>query len=57
MPENKTEQTVALTEAGAPAAKKPVGGKLAAGKAPPGEPVAVSKPPVVKPAALATLTH
>lgn len=51
MPENKTEQTVALTEAGAPAAKKPVGGKVAAGKAPPGEPVAVSRPPVVKPAA------
>jgi hypothetical protein len=45
MPENNTEQTVAQTEAGAPAAKKP-----AAGKAPSVEPAAVSKPPVAKPA-------
>lgn len=51
MPENKTEQTVALTEAGAPAAKKPVGGKMAAGKARPADPAAASEPPVVKPAA------
>ena len=50
MPENNTEQTVAQTEAGAPAAKKPAAGKVAAGKAPSIEPAAVSKPLVVKPA-------
>jgi hypothetical protein len=51
MPENNTEQMVALTGAGAPAAKRPVAGKVAAGKAPSAEPAALSKSPMVKPAA------
>ncbi|MFY9723778.1 MAG: hypothetical protein WAJ82_14735, partial [Azonexus sp.] len=50
MPENNTEQTVAPTEAGTPAAKKPAAGKTVAGKGEPAKSAAVSKPPVVKPA-------
>ncbi|MFZ1899862.1 MAG: hypothetical protein WAU35_05135 [Azonexus sp.] len=50
MPENNTEQTVAPTEAGTPAAKKPAAGKTVAGKGEPAKSAAASKPPVVKPA-------
>jgi len=51
MPENKSEQTVAPTEASTPAAKKPLAGTVVAGKAESAEPVAVAKPPRAKPAA------
>jgi len=49
MPENNTEQTVAPTEAGTPAAKKPAARKAVEGKGEPAKSAAVSKPPVVKP--------
>jgi ribosomal protein S18 len=51
MPENKSEQTVAPTEARTPAAKKPLAGTTVAGKAESAEPVAVAKPQRAKPAA------
>lgn len=50
MPENKSEQTVAPTEASTPAAKKPLAGTVVAGKAESAEPVAIAKPPRAKPA-------
>lgn len=57
MPENKTEQSVSLSEAAVPAAKKPVARKVAAAKAPAAVPAAGSKAQAAKHAAAKPATR